>query len=117
MSVKHAQLSISERKRLDAFLKSTDEVQLPARYSYLFASALAMIGLFLFSATTVIAVDYLNSTPADSLNDIDFWMFLSGLIAGAAIIAVGLISLIYAGYATNRNELASIVRKLSQEAR
>ncbi len=91
MTVKSIRLNISERNLVNEFLKSTDEANLPSAYSYLFATALAMIGLLLFVSTTVIALDRLDSLVTYSLSDIEFWAFMSGLLGGATIIVVGLI--------------------------
>ncbi len=111
MTVKSIRLNISERNLVNEFLKSTDEA-MPSAYSYLFATALAMIGLLLFVSTTVIALDRLDSLVTYSLRDIEFWAFMSGLLGGATIIAVGLIYLMYVQKVDNKRRLGTVLRKL-----
>ena len=112
MAVKSIRLNISERNLVNEFLKSTDEAKLPSAYSYLFATALAMIGLLLFVSTTVIALDRLDSLVTYSLRDIEFWAFMSGLLGGATIIAVGLIYLMYVQKVDDKRRLGTVLRKL-----
>jgi len=112
MMAKSIRLNISERNLVNEFLKSTDEAKLPSTYSYLFAAALAMIGLFLFVSTTVIALDRLDSLVTYSLSDIEFWAFMSGLLGGATIIAVGLIFLMNVQKVDNKRRLGTVMRKL-----
>ena len=109
---KSIRLNISERNLVNEFLKSTEEAKLPSAYSYLFAAALAMIGLLLFVSTTVITLDRLDSLVTYSLRDIEFWAFMSGLLGGATIIAVGLIYLMYAQKVDNKRRLGTVLRKL-----
>ncbi len=114
---KSIRLNISERNLVNEFLKSTDEAELSSTYSYLFAAALAMIGLLLFVSTTVIALDRLDSLVTYSLSDIEFWAFMSGLLGGATIIAVGLIFLMYVKKVDNNRSLATVVLKLLSSTR
>ena len=112
ITAKNTQLNISEKRRLEAFLRATDEARLPPRYSYLLAGALASIGLYLFIATTAIAVSRLNDAAISSFSRVDLWMFSTGLLGGATIIGTGLVFMMYAGKVEDRNNLGSIVRKL-----
>ncbi len=109
---KSIRLNISERNLVDEFLKSIDDTKLPSTYSYLFAAALAMIGLLLFVSTTVIALDRLDSLVTYGLSDIEFWAFMSGLLGGVTIIAIGLIFLMYVQKVDNKRRLGTVVRKL-----
>ncbi len=109
---KSIRLSISERHLVKEFLKSIDEAKLPSTYSYLFAAALAMIGLLLFVSTTVIALDRLDSLVTYSLSDIEFWAFISGLLGGATITVIGLIFLMYVQKVDNKRRLGTVMRKL-----
>jgi hypothetical protein len=113
MTAETIRLSMSERKRLNEFLKSADSTQLPLPHSYLFAGILALIGLFLFVATTVITLNSLNEVA--NLGNIGIWMLLSGLLGGAVIVAVGLSFLMYAQNSENRKKLGTIVQKLLNE--
>ena len=112
MTTKNSQLSISEKQRLDAFLRATDETRLPPWCFHLLAGALTSIGLYLFIATTAIAVSRLNDAAISSFSRVDLWMFSTGLLGGATIIGTGLVFLMYAGKVEDRNNLGSIVRKL-----
>ena len=112
MAAEEFRLNFGERKRLDEFLRSTDATQLPPRYSYLFASILAMIGLFLFVATSMMAVTSINNVAINGANRVEFWMFLSGLIGSAVIIATAFIYLLYAGKIEDRKRLGATVQKL-----
>ena len=108
-------LSLSESKLLDEFLASADSSQFAAQLPHFVAGALALIGLFLFVSTTVLALNSLNTLA--NLGDLGIWMLVSGLIGGAVIIVVGFTILMYAEKAKTRRKLGAIVRKLVQGTR
>ncbi len=68
------QLTISEKRYLDEFLKSVNKTKLSPRFSYLYSSVISILGLILFAATVIITLN--------NLNDRVVWIFFPGSIGG-----------------------------------
>ncbi len=114
MTTEELRLSMSERRRLDRFLEP-EGVQSQPGVILLVAGSFAMIGLLLVIATTVIAVDGLNSFGFSNLNGNLMWMYVSGIVSGAVITSVGVLLFLRGAKLEDRQRLSSIVRKLLNE--
>jgi hypothetical protein len=55
-----AQLTISERRYLDDFLKSVGETRIFSKFSYLFSGVISILGLILFTSAVIITLNNLN---------------------------------------------------------
>lgn len=105
-------LSVSERRRLDQFLESTEGVQLQPGVTQLVAGSFSMIGLLLVIATTFIAVDGLDSVGSSSLNANLMWMYVFGIITGTVIASVGVLLFQREAKLEEKRRLGLTVRKL-----
>ena len=100
-----AQLTISEKRYLDEFLKSVNETKLSPKFSYFYSSVISILGLILFAATVIITLSNLNDRVV-------YWVFLPGGIGGIGIILLGLFILKYLKKAEEKNKMATIIKKL-----
>ena len=99
------QLSNREKRYLEDFIKSTNVKQLPPIFSYIYASAISLIGLVLFVSMVIITLDNLQ-------DGIVYWVFLPGIIGGVGIILLGMILLKYIKRKEEKKKLAEIIEKL-----
>ena len=100
-----AQLTISEKRYLDEFLKSVRETKMSPIFSYLYSSVISILGLILFTATVIITVNNLNDRVV-------YWVFFPGSIGGIGIILLGIFLLKYLNKVEEKKKMATIIKKL-----
>ena len=100
-----AQLTISEKRYLDEFLKSAGETRLPIKFSYLYSGVVSILGLILLISAVFITLHNLNDRIVN-------WVLFPGSIGGIAIILLGIFLMKYFKKIEEKKKLAIIINKL-----
>ena len=100
-----SQLTISEKRHLDEFLKSVDEIKLSPIFSFFYSSVISIMGLILFISSVIITLNYLNDR-------IVYWVLFPGLIGGIGTILLGFLLLKNFKKVDEKKKLARIIKKL-----
>ncbi|MBT4482728.1 MAG: hypothetical protein HOC71_03515 [Candidatus Latescibacteria bacterium] len=101
------QLTITEKRYLDEFLKSVTETKLSPIFSYLYSGVISFFGLILFTAAVIITVQNLTDRVV-------YWVLIPGVIGGIGTIVFGLILLEYLRKSEEKKKMAAIIKKLLQ---
>jgi hypothetical protein len=99
------QLTSSEKRILDEFIKSVNETKLPSPFAHLLASIVSILGLVLFAAAVIITLNNLNDQTI-------YWVFFPGAIGGVGTIILGFILLKYVKRVGEGKRMATIIKKL-----
>lgn len=100
-----AQLTISEKRYLDDFLKSLGETRISPKFSYLYSGVISILGLILFTSVVIITLNNLNDRVV-------YWVLFPGSIGGIGIILLGIFLLKYLKKIEEKKKLATIIKKL-----
>ena len=100
-----AQLTISEKRYLDEFLKSVSETKISPAFSYLYSGVISILGLILFMAAVIITLNNLNDRVV-------YLVFFTGLIGGIGTILVGVFLKKYLKKVDEKKKLVTIINKL-----
>ncbi|MFQ5708452.1 MAG: hypothetical protein ACE5HO_13425 [bacterium] len=100
-----AQLTISERRYLDEFLKSINETETSRKFSFFYSGVISILGLILFLGAVIITLNNLNDRVV-------YWVFLPGSIGGIGIVLLGIFLLKYLKKVQEKKKLATIIKKL-----
>jgi hypothetical protein len=100
-----AQLTISERRYLEDFLKSVGETRISPKFSYLYSGVISILGLFLFTSAVIITLNNLNDRVV-------YWVLFPDTIGGIGIILLGIFLMKYLKKIEEKNKMATIIKKL-----
>ena len=98
-------LTMGEKRYLNEFLKSVNEIKVSPAFSYLYSGIISIIGLILFAAAVIITVNNLNER-------VIYWVFFPGVIGGIGTILLGMFLLKYLKKVEEKKKMATIIKKL-----
>ena len=99
------QLTISEKRCLDDFLKSVGETRIYPKFSYLYSYGISILGLVLFSFAVTTTLNNLNGR-------VIYWVLFPGIIGGVGLILFGILLLKYLDKIEEKKKMATIIKKL-----
>lgn len=100
-----AQLTNSEKRYLDNFLKSVSETKISLNFSYLYSGIVSILGLIFFTSAIIITLNNLSDR-------IVYRVLFPGLIGGIGIILLGIFLLKYLKNIEEKKKMAKIIKKL-----
>jgi hypothetical protein len=100
-----AQLTVSEKRYLEDFLKTEDDTIISSNFSYLYSGVISILGLFLFISAVIITLNNFN-------DKVVFWVLFPGTVAGIGIILLGIFLMKNLKKIEEKNKIATIIKKL-----
>ena len=98
-------LTTLEKKDLDIFIRSVDKPIISVKYSYLYSSAISVIGLILLVSAVIITLNNFNDKTA-------YWVLLPGMLGGIATVLLGIFVFRYFRKYEQTKRIVGIIKKM-----